>query len=308
MYAARERSDALRVAPQPVWFRIVNSVLVAEQRTGGATVPAVDRAARLLRALSAHEGDAHHQPGMSASELSRDLDISKSTLSALLTTLERHGLVRRDPLTRRVRLGLALLELAASVDVDIDVGEAARPHLAHLCRDSGETAILHLVSGDDVRIADSAEPATQLKVVAPIGMPLPRFAGSVGKVLLAAVEPGEAEAIVRGHGLPAFTARSIVDPGAYLEQVAQTRRRGYARENEEYLVGVSAVSAPVINHEGQTIGTISVACVKTRARARLHDLAETVMNAAAQTSRRLGAPGEGRWRSYRRASNSSHST
>jgi DNA-binding IclR family transcriptional regulator len=288
-----------------VLFRIVNSVLVAERRTGGALVPAVDRAARLLRALSAHEGGAH-QPGMSASDLSRELGISKSTLSALLTTLERHGLVQRDPLTRRVRLGLALVELAASVSTDLDVREAAHPHLVRLCRHTGETAILHLVSADDVRIAERAEADTQLKVVAPLGTRLPRFAGSVAKVLLAALEPGEVEAIVREHALPAFTPRSIVDPDAYLDQVAQTRRRGYARENEEYLVGVSAVSAPVINHEGQTIGTISVACVKTRARERSHELAERVMTAAAQTSRRLGAPGEGRWPSHRRASTSSH--
>jgi DNA-binding IclR family transcriptional regulator len=271
-------------------------------------VPAVDRAARLLRALSAHQGEGPHQPGMSASELSRELDISKSTLSALLATLERHGLIQRDPLTRRVQLGLALVELAASVSTDIDVRETARPHLVRLRRHSGETAILHLLSGDDVRIAERAEPDTQLKVVAPLRTRLPRFAGSVAKVLLAALEPHEAEAIVRAGALPAFTPRSIVDPDAYLEQLAQTRRRGYARENEEYLVGVSAVSAPVINHEGRTIGTISVACVKTRARERLQELAETVIEAAAQTSRRLGAPGEGRWPSLRRASNSSRST
>ena len=286
-------------------FRIVNSVLVAEHKNG-ALVPAVDRAARLLRALSAHEADGPDQPGMSASELSRELDISKSTLSVLLATLEQHGLVQRDPLTRRVRLGLALVELAASVSTGVDVREAARPHLARLRRQTGETAILHLASGDDVRIAERAEPDAQLKVVAPLGTRLPRFAGSPAKVLLAALTPDEAEAIVRAHDLPAFTPRSIVDPDAYLEQVAQTRRRGHARENEEYLVGVSAVSAPVINHEGRTIGTISVACVKTRARERLNDLAEPVINAAAQTSRRLGAPGEGRWRPHRRASNSSH--
>jgi DNA-binding IclR family transcriptional regulator len=245
---------------------------------------------------------------MSASELSRELNISKSTLSALLTTLEWHELVQRDPLTRRVRLGLALVELAASVSTDIDVREAARPHLVWLCRHSGETAILHVVNGDEVTIAERAEPDTQLKIVAPLRTRLPQFAGSVAKVMLAALEPGAAEAIVRGHALPAFTSRSIADPDAYLEQVAQARRRGYARENEEYLAGVSAVSAPVINHEGRTIGTISVACVKTRARERLQELTQPVIEAAAQTSRRLGAPGEGRWPSHRRTSNSSRST
>jgi len=294
---------------KPVEFRIVNSVLVAEQRAGGTLVPAVDRAARLLRALSAHETNAPDPPGMSATELGRELGISKSTISGLLTTLERHGLVQRDPLTKRVRLGFGLVELAASVSTHVDVREVARPHLAALRQHSGETAILHLASGgDDVRIAERAEAETQLKVAAPLGTRLPQFAGSPAKVLLAALAPDHAEAIVRAQALPTFTPRSIVDPDAYLEQVAQTRRRGYARENEEYLVGVSAVSAPVINHEARTIGTISVACVKTRARERLNELAEPVMNAAAETSRRLAAPGEGRWRSHRRANNSSRST
>lgn len=236
---------------------------------------------------------------MSATELGRELGISKSTISGLLTTLELHGLVQRDPLTKRVRLGLGLVELAASVSTDVDVREAALPHLVRLRQHSGETAILHLSSAGDVRIAERAEAETQLKVVAPLGTRLPRFAGSPAKVLLAGLNPAEAEAIVRDQPLPTFTPRSIVDPDAYLEQVAQTRRRGYARENEEYLAGVSAVSAPVIDHQGRTIGTISVACVKTRARERLHDLTEPVMEAAAETSRRLGAPGEGRWRSLR---------
>src|SRR5581483_6468667 len=171
---AAQKGQILYGSPENgVVFRIVNSVLVAEQQTAGVVVPAVDRAARLLRTLSAHQGEGPDQPGMSASELSRELEISKSTLSALLATLERHGLIQRDPLTRGVRLGLALVELAASVSTDIDVRETARPHLVRLRRHSGETAILHLVSGDDVRIAEHAEPDTQLKVVAPLRTRLP---------------------------------------------------------------------------------------------------------------------------------------
>lgn len=291
-------------------FGIVNSVLVADHPPAvGAGVPAVHRAARVLRALGAWERYASDHRGASVSELSRQLDVSKSTMSALLATLEQHNLVERDPVTRRFRLGHAVLELAAAVSADSDVREAAQPHLARLRRRSGETAILHLVTGDGrIVIAERDEPAEQLKVVAPIGTGLPDFAGSVAKVLLAALEPGEAEAMLGRHELPAFTPRSVVDRAAYLKELARTRRRGYARENEEYLVGVSAVSAPVINHEGRTIGTISVACVKTRVGERLHELAEPVMDAAAQVSLRLGALGEGRWRSYPRASSSSRST
>ncbi len=211
-------------------------------------------------------------------------------------------------MTRRFRLGHAVLELAAAVS-PIPTSGRRRSRICTSRRRSGETAILHLVTGDGrIVIAERDEPAEQLKVVAPIGTGLPDFAGSVAKVLWLPWEPGEAEAMLGRHELPAFTPRSVVDRAAYLKELARTRRRGYARENEEYLVGVSAVSAPVINHEGRTIGTISVVGAKTRVGERLHELAEPVMDAAAQVSLRLGALGEGRWRSYPRASSSSRST
>lgn len=91
--------------------------------------------------------------------------------------------------------------------------------------------------------------------------------------------------------------RSIVDGDACLEEVAQTRLRGYAFENEECLVGVCAVSASVIYHEGQTIGSMSIVGAKSRVGEQLNEFAEPVMDAAAQTSLRPGAPRGGRWRS-----------
>ena len=215
MSVASERKHSIPRRRQEVMFGIVNSVLVADHPPAvGAGVPAVHRAARVLRALGARERYALDRRGASVSELSRQLDVSKSTMSALLATLEQHNLVERDPATRRFRLGHAVLELAAALSAYSDVREAAQPHLARLRRRSGETAILHLVTGDGrIVIAERDEPAEQLKVVAPIGTGLPDFAGSVAKVLLAALEPGEAETMVARHELPAsLRARSSIAP------------------------------------------------------------------------------------------------
>ncbi|HXH97151.1 MAG TPA: IclR family transcriptional regulator C-terminal domain-containing protein, partial [Gaiellaceae bacterium] len=142
----------------------------------------------------------------------------------------------------------------------------------------------------------------QLKVVAPLGHRLPPFAGSVAKALLAALpEEPEAEAIVRARPLPVFTPHSIVDADAYLDELARARRRGYAVENEEYLVGVRAVSAPVRGQDREAIGTLTVVGVGARMAGRMKEIADEVVTAAAETSRRLaaasdGAPTEERWR------------
>jgi len=273
-------------------FDILNGVLMVEQ-TAHARVPAVDRAVRVLWSLAEHgEG--------SLSELSRALGVSKSTLSSVLATLEQHALVERDEASRRFRLGSGIAKLAMeAAAARVDVRDAARPELERLAAVSGETAILHLPSGDGTVIAERVEPMHQLKVVAPLGHRLPAFAGSVAEVLLAALPEEQAESIVRAGPLPMFTPRSIVDPDAYLEEVARARRRGYAVENEEYLVGVRAVSAPVLGRDGTAIGTLSVVGVGARMAGRTRELARAVSAAAAETSRRLGdasdwAPTEGR--------------
>jgi DNA-binding IclR family transcriptional regulator len=275
-------------------FDTVNGVLVVEQSVTQARVPAVDRAVRILWTL-AERGER------SLSELSRALGVSKSTLSALLATLEQHALVERDAASRRFRLGPGVANLAMSAAAaPVDVRDAARPQLERLAELSGETAILHLPSGDGTVIAERVEPMHQLKVVAPLGHRLPAFAGSVAKVLLAALPEEQAEAIVRTRSLPVFTPRSIVDPDEYLEQVARARRRGYAVENQEYLVGVRAVTAPVLDRDGEAIGTLSVVGVGARIAGRMRELAHAVVSAAAETSRQVAAtsgasPTEEQW-------------
>src|SRR3970040_1668930 len=87
-----------------------------------ARVPAAARAARILWAR-AERGEG------SLSELSRALGVSKSTLSALLATLEQHALVERDEASRRFRLGPGIAKLAmAAAAAHVDVREAGLPH------------------------------------------------------------------------------------------------------------------------------------------------------------------------------------
>jgi DNA-binding IclR family transcriptional regulator len=270
---------------------MADTVLVAERPTKPrAPVPAVERAARVLLTLGADD-----RP-WSLSDLSRELGVSKSTLSTLLATLEQLDFVVRDPASRSFRLGPGLLDLSRALLRRLDVGEVVRPYLAQLQAASGETAILHVPQGDGTTvIVDRVEPMHQLKVVAPLGHRLPTFAGSVAKVLLSALPPEDAEDFVRREPLPSFTPRTIVDPDAYLAEIRRTRTRGYALENGEYLVGVRAVSAPVLDHHGRTIATLSVVGVGARLADRIRQIAREVAGAAAAASRDLGAPGEGRW-------------
>jgi DNA-binding IclR family transcriptional regulator len=175
---------------------------MADSTTTIRPVPAVDKAARVLRALA--EGG---RP-MGISELARALKVSKGTLRDVLLTLAHFGFVIRDPDTR-FRLGPELRTLADASAPDLR--SLAQPYLVALMESFGETAILGLVVDGTLEIAARAEPATDLHMTAPLGLRLPVDKGAHGKVLTNREEVGyddqELFAGVRAVAAPIVDAR-----------------------------------------------------------------------------------------------------
>jgi DNA-binding IclR family transcriptional regulator len=176
---------------------------MAESTTSLRPVPAVDKAARALRALA--EGG---RP-MGISELARALNVSKGTLRDVLLTLAHFGFVVRDADTR-FRLGPELRTLADASAPDLR--SLAQPYLVSLMESFGETAILGLVVDGKLEIAARAEPPTDLHMTAPLGRRLPLEKGAHGKVISGREEVGyddqELFAGVRAVAAPIIDARS----------------------------------------------------------------------------------------------------
>lgn len=164
-------------------------------------VPAIDKAARVLRALAS----GGRPQGIS--ELARALNVSKGSLRDVLLALDAHGLVARDPDTR-FRLGPELRALAEASAPDVRA--AAQPHLVSLMESFGETAILGLVRDGKVEIAARAEPQTDLHMTAPLGRRLPLDKGAHGKVVKGAAVGYDDEELfpgVRAAAAPIVDAR-----------------------------------------------------------------------------------------------------
>ena len=198
--------------------------------------------------------------------------------------------MERDGDSRAYRLGYALIELGNAVLRRLDLRQVARPYLARLRESTGETAVLHIPSGQGAVIIDRAESNHQLKVTAPLGHRLPPFAGAVAKVFLAARSDHELADLLKGRALPTYTSRSISDPARYRKELARVSRRGYAVDDEEYLPGVRAISAPILAGRGQTIATITVVGFSARlGPEKTREAVAEVLVAAESISRRLGA-------------------
>ena len=83
-----------------------------------------DGAERVARALEILGGAPN---GLGVSEVARALRVHRSTASRLLGTLAASGMVERDQLTQRYRLGARIVGLAATAVSRLPVVSQARP-------------------------------------------------------------------------------------------------------------------------------------------------------------------------------------
>jgi DNA-binding transcriptional ArsR family regulator len=112
-----------------------------------AAVRSVDRAAALLVCLADADGSA------SVTDLSHSLDLHKSTVSRLLSTLERRGLVEQDRESGHFRLGVGIIRLAQSAERTLDLRAIALPEMEALAKATHETVSLEVFDGVAAAVA-----------------------------------------------------------------------------------------------------------------------------------------------------------
>jgi len=208
----------------------------------GYFAPSVKKAFKILQVIS------DSPTGLGVSELSKRLDMGKSTVHGITMGLEALGVLVRDPIQKKFNLGYTLLELSRRAYTRIELRHVARGPLERLMDKAGETVFLGVVNGDHVTILDVVESRNEMKITSPPGTRLPLLAGAIGKVFLAQLEEKKAKEIIQKMGLVRFTSKSIMDQKKFMKEVEETKKRGYAIDDEEYMLGVRAIAAPIQTH------------------------------------------------------------
>jgi IclR family transcriptional regulator, acetate operon repressor len=247
----------------------------------GGNLQSVNRALRALE-LIAEEGE------LGVTELGRRLGVHKATASRLVATLAERGLVERDPITEKHRLGFGLIRLAGAAMASLDLVRQARPILEELADATRETVNLGVLSGDAVVYIDQVTGTRSIVAVSWVGRRTPLHATSNGKVLLAAMDESDRDRVL-GTALEGSTPQTIVDADVLRSQLDEIRTRGYAQTLEELEEGLNAVAAPVRRADGEVVAALSVSGPAFRMRpVDLPRIGRQVMDAATAISRRLG--------------------
>jgi DNA-binding IclR family transcriptional regulator len=210
------------------------------RKPAGRRVAAVERAVAVLDELARDPGE------LGTNELARRIRVNPSTASRLLATLEASRLVEHVPASGRYRLGLRLLELGNAAVGRLDLRGIARPELAGLVEETGETATLSVPGERDAVTVDFVQSASSVQSVARLGRPSIAHATAAGKVLLAFSDV----ALPTGP-LERFTRRTITDPQKLAAEVERVRTRGWADAAGERERDLNALAAPIFGADGR---------------------------------------------------------
>ncbi|MGY4314037.1 IclR family transcriptional regulator [Bradyrhizobium sp. JR3.5] len=221
-------------------------------------------------------------------DLAELLDTSSSTVSRMVSTLAAAGLVEQEAETGRCYLGLGLALLGNSALGRRELDLFALPAMAELSAEFKEYISLSRLHRWKVVIMRGRTLETLRRDITMVSV-VPVHGSAPGKVLAAWQDARYVRQMLAENGMDAFTSRTITSADAFMAELARVRKAGFALDDEELIQGLRHVAAPIYDHRGQVVATISAGGSAHRVSgAHLEKLTAATMRCAADVSRLLG--------------------
>lgn len=219
------------------------------QNTAANPVKSTVTTFRILEALKELDGAR-------VTDLSRHLDLPKSSVHNYLSTLEQEEYVVKEDNT--YSLGLRFLDFGTKARSNLPLYEFGKPEVRSLAEETGELVNLlveehgkgvyiHRETGEDAVMVDTNT-----------GQRIHLHNTGLGKAILAHYPRERVEAILDQHGMPATTDNTVTERETLFEELAEVRETGFAYDDEERLDGLRCVATPILNNDDEVLGAMSV--------------------------------------------------
>lgn len=229
-------------------------------------------------------------PEMTLGEITTLAKINKSTAHRLLSQMEAEGFLQRNA-AGRFQIGHSLFQIGILAPHPLDLHSAANAVMVELAAQIGETVNLAILDYTKIMILNVVESQHEFRMAAKVGGRRPVHVTALGKAIVAFLSEGERDSLIEKLPMPLETPtkNSIPDLLRLKAELDLVRSRGYALDNEETVIGVQAVAAPIFGGKGEVEGSLSVSGPVIRiTEERIAAIMPSVIKAADTITSRLG--------------------
>ena len=243
---------------------------------------AVRRAVDILKLFTLAE------PTLSLQVISDRLRLAPPTAHRVIQTLEEEGLLSRVTDTDLYRLGPLLPILATRAMAHYPIRRVATPYMRRLAYDYEHTMVLMRYEAGSVIYLDSVEGTRPLILMLRPGSRIAAHCVASGRASLAYLDSAEIENYV-ARDLEPCTSRSIVEPKALMRELAAIRKRGYAVDDGDWVDGMRACAAAILNPDGYPIASITALSFSSEmSLPRANEIGRAIHEAALEISEQFG--------------------
>ena len=221
-------------------------------------VQSVDRTLTILEVLS------DYNDGLGITEISSLVNLHKSTVHRLLSTLIYKGYVVQDEESSKYKITFKLFELGSKKVHKLDLLEISRPYTKMLMESVNEVVHLIIREETDIVYIDKVEANNTISMASRIGKRNPMYCTATGKAILAYLPEEEIREVWNKSKIVKLTKKTNTDFILFKKELQEVKKNGYAIDDEENEIGVKCVGAPIFDMNGDVVAAISVTGPVTR--------------------------------------------
>lgn len=211
----------------------------------------------LSRALSILDLYTKDKKEWGISEISRELELSKSTVHSLVKTMEEFHVLEVSS-TGKYCLGLKIYGLGKTYSAHARLGTVAEPMVRELAERHRCSVHIAMYAGGMAAFVMSNQSDTNRVIFQRVGAELPAYCTAVGKSLLAWQEAAVIDEYLQNEKLIPFTLNTIDQPERLRQELEAIRTCGYAVDREEMVKGIACIAAPIFNRNHDLVAAISL--------------------------------------------------
>lgn len=238
------------------------TVRTPEPETEAKTGKSSDYVQTLARGLAVIRAFSAERPELTLTEVAKETGLTRAAARRFLLTLVELGYVRADG--RQFTLTPRVLELGFSYLSSLTLPELAQPHLERLVAEVQESASVAVLDGGELVYVSRVATSRIMRVAINIGTRFPASITSMGRVLLAGLEPAELDKRLSEARLEAYTRFSITDEKRLRAELDKVRSQGWAFVDQELEEGLRSIAVPIRDASGRVLAALNVSSTTSR--------------------------------------------